>query len=91
MVGTVWTWGHTRTHVCLPEVSAVVAEQEIAGSRTDMERQLGAAPSVFAYPYGEVDEVTQELVRGLGFSAACGVQEGLNSPATPAMRYDAWR
>lgn len=85
MVGDGMEMGaHTRTHVCLPDVADVVAEQEIAGSRTDMERQLGAAPSVFAYPFGEFDEVAQELVYRLGFSAACGVQEGLNSPATPS-------
>jgi glycosyltransferase involved in cell wall biosynthesis/peptidoglycan/xylan/chitin deacetylase (PgdA/CDA1 family) len=74
---------HTRTHPRLPDLPPGAAEEEIAGSRADLERELGAAITLFAYPYGELDPATQGLAEGAGFLASCGVEQGLNDAATP--------
>lgn len=39
--------------------------------------QLGKAPALFAYPYGEFSVELQELVKNAGFTAAFGQQSGV--------------
>jgi peptidoglycan/xylan/chitin deacetylase (PgdA/CDA1 family)/GT2 family glycosyltransferase len=70
---------HTRHHVALPAVSAAEAEQEIGGSRADLERQLGRAVRAFAYPYGLLDETTPRTVARAGFDGACCSRSGPNT------------
>ena len=43
---------HSRTHPKLAEGTVSLAD-EIDGSRADIEHNLGAAPDLFAYLYGE--------------------------------------
>jgi peptidoglycan/xylan/chitin deacetylase (PgdA/CDA1 family)/GT2 family glycosyltransferase len=71
---------HTRHHVALPTVTAAEAEQEIVGSRADLERELGSAVRAFAYPYGLLDETIPDLVARAGFDGACCSRSGPNSP-----------
>jgi peptidoglycan/xylan/chitin deacetylase (PgdA/CDA1 family) len=44
---------HTRTHIRCGFVDRSVLRDEIIGSRDDFERNLGAAPAFFAFPYGD--------------------------------------
>ena len=46
---------HSRTHpkLTLPSVSLA---SEVAGSRADLQREVGTVPEIFAYPYGEWDD-----------------------------------
>ncbi len=44
---------------------------------------LGFAPVLFAYPYGEFDPHLKDLVRSLGFKAACGQQSGVVTDDSP--------
>jgi GT2 family glycosyltransferase/peptidoglycan/xylan/chitin deacetylase (PgdA/CDA1 family) len=74
---------HTRTHPVLPTMSGPQAEEEVIGSRTDLERALGATITMFAYPYGEFDASIEDLVERAGFLGSCGVVEGFNDGATP--------
>jgi len=62
---------HTRTHRPLPQLPAVEAEAEIAGSRADLEAALGEAVGTFAYPYGELDEQAVDAVKRASFLGAC--------------------
>ncbi|HLG69307.1 MAG TPA: polysaccharide deacetylase family protein [Chloroflexota bacterium] len=72
---------HTRTHPMLPRLSDVELERELAGSRADLSA-FGAPPAAFAYPFGETSESVRAAVRRAGFSAAFGVETGINGPAT---------
>lgn len=74
---------HTRTHPNLTSLPAEQARAEIAGSKTDLERELQTPVITFAYPYGEFDETVQDLVDREGFIGGCTVESGLNSWSRP--------
>ena len=77
---------HTRSHPKLPLLDPDRAWEEIEGSRRELERRLGGPVESFAYPFGESTPEVEALVRKAGFKGALGVQEGVNSVATP--RFD---
>ena len=65
---------HTRTHVDLGAVGGRYAEAEITGARADLERELGGAVDLFAYPYGtreNMSEANRMLVKQAGFRCCC--------------------
>jgi peptidoglycan/xylan/chitin deacetylase (PgdA/CDA1 family) len=66
---------HSRTHpkLTLPSVSLA---SEVAGSRGDIQRELGMAPEIFAYPYGIWDDRVASAVRAAGFQAARALSGG---------------
>lgn len=73
---------HSRTHPRLtdPKVSL---EDEIDGSRSDIARELGVSPQLFAYPYGDWNQRVVASVRAAGFSGARGMGDGpTNTPST---------
>lgn len=73
---------HSRTH---PEMTkqGVSLANEIAGSRADIQKNLGTTPDLFAYPYGDWDDRVAAAVRAAGFRAARGMGDGpLNTHAT---------
>src|SRR5262249_25822166 len=65
---------HTRTHPDLTKLDATAAENEIAGSKRELERVLKTTVSAFAYPYGELNDETRRIVKEAGFAGACGVK-----------------
>ncbi len=73
---------HTRSHADLTLLSSKLARAEIVGSRRRLEEQLGAAVRSFAYPYGKHSADVAGLVEAAGFDVACGINAGLNTPAT---------
>jgi peptidoglycan/xylan/chitin deacetylase (PgdA/CDA1 family) len=62
---------HTREHPRLPDLADAEVEGEIAGSRADLERDLGMPIATFAYPYGSLDDRAVAAVAAAGFSGAC--------------------
>lgn len=50
---------------------------EIRHSRAELTRQLGSAPRLFAYPYGEFSNELIEVVKEAGFEGAVGQQSGV--------------
>jgi peptidoglycan/xylan/chitin deacetylase (PgdA/CDA1 family) len=73
---------HSRTH---PKLTApnVSLNDEIAGSRADIQRNLGVSPDLFAYPYGLWDRRVVAAVQAAGFRAARGLGDGpMNTPST---------
>ena len=74
---------HTRTHPVLTAVSPDRAHAEIAGSRAELEQELGQPILLFSYPHGEYDATTRSIVEHAGYLGACSVHTGKNSPATP--------
>ena len=73
---------HTRTHRALTGLSVAQLEEEISGSRADLEASVRQPVSTFAYPYGMVDEAVRSAVERAGFLAACTVVPGHNPAAT---------
>jgi peptidoglycan/xylan/chitin deacetylase (PgdA/CDA1 family) len=69
LAGGLEVGAHTRTHPSLPQLSADLAEAEVAGSREDLESMLEAPVGTFAYPYGELDE---EAVAAAGRASFLG-------------------
>ena len=75
---------HTKTHRPLPGLTPEQLEDEIAGSRAELEARLGPMRH-FAYPYGKVDEAATAAVDRAGFDSACGIEEGRNCAGTPLL------
>jgi len=71
---------HTRHHPALPGLSGEHCNNEIVGSRVDLEERLGIPVRVFAYPYGLLDESSVDAVMRAGFEGACGCRSGPNDP-----------
>lgn len=74
---------HTRTHPVLTQMSLQQAQEEIAGSKADLEGALGLPIRIFAYPFGEYNGPIQALVESAGFVAGCTADPGSNSLVTP--------
>jgi hypothetical protein len=54
---------HTRSHLDCGTTDIRVLEEEIAGSRADMQGQLAAAPRYFAFPWGRVSNMSRDALR----------------------------
>jgi peptidoglycan/xylan/chitin deacetylase (PgdA/CDA1 family) len=55
--------GHTRTHVNCGTNQATVLQEELHGAREDLERELGAPATFFAFPYGQRESISKEARR----------------------------
>lgn len=67
---------HTVSHPHLPALSAERIRREILEAQARFVAELGQAPTLFAYPYGEASTVAVGIVRELGFKAAFGQHSG---------------
>ena len=61
---------HSRTHANLALLSRAQIEEEVCGSVEIIERETGARPENFAYPYGRVNAQAAKVV-GRVFKHAC--------------------
>lgn len=66
---------HTMTHPSLPLQARSVQRAEIADGRETLTKIIGQLPATFAYPFGDYDSSTIDLVRDTGFEAACTTEE----------------
>lgn len=76
---------HTRRHVDLGKVTGDRAREEIQGSRADLEGKLGSASLLFAYPFGQANQITEsnrELVKAAEFRCCCSCFGGMNMKST---------
>ena len=80
---------HTRFHPILPQCTAAECEQEILGSKADLERLLGGECSHFSYPNGDYTEREIAIVKAGGFRSARTTDIGWNTPHTPPYRLKA--
>ena len=72
---------HTRTHARLSEISAnpAVLEDEIAGSRREIEARLGMACKYISWPFGtrtDADPASLAAVERAGYEACFGAYRG---------------
>ncbi|MBI2610139.1 polysaccharide deacetylase family protein [Candidatus Giovannonibacteria bacterium] len=69
---------HGRTHDSLTLMSPAEAEQQIAGSRSDL-LQIGVTPAnFFSYPFGDYNDAVKQIVRDAGFKGARSSDGGMN-------------
>lgn len=74
---------HTRTHCSLPDVGDAEVGEQIAGSKRDLEAELGVEVRCFAYPFGRHDRRAVEAVASAGFTGA-----GTTEPARAGLDDD---
>lgn len=71
---------HTQTHADLPTLNSTQQQQEIQGSRNDL-LAMNIGPIIsFAYPYGDYNSTTLNLVKSDGFNDAAAT---INGDVTP--------
>lgn len=61
---------HTCSHPHLDQLAEEDQRCEIADSKADLERLIGKTVRHFAYPYGDYNEKTIQIVHELGFETA---------------------
>lgn len=61
---------HSRTHPDLTKVSDAQLNDEIAGSRQDLQKTLGTNTDLFAYPYGAWNKRVAATARRAGYRGA---------------------
>ena len=67
----------TKSHPHMHRISAEQVEAELALSNERFISELGARPSLFAYPYGEYSLSVLDAVKRAGFTAAFGQSSGV--------------
>ena len=74
---------HTRFHPILPRCTQTECQQEILGSKADLEKFLGLTCTHFSYPNGDYTEREIGIVKAGGFRSARTTDIGWNTPHTP--------
>lgn len=68
---------HSASHLRMPVQDPATCAQELLRSKEACQHLSGAPTTLFAFPYGEYDPPSIEVVRAAGFSLACTSNEGL--------------
>jgi peptidoglycan/xylan/chitin deacetylase (PgdA/CDA1 family) len=74
---------HSRSHPYLTELAEDQIQNEVEGSRCDLQDKIGQPISTFAYPHGKYCQEVMSAVEQAGYSAACSSDSGVNDPAVP--------
>jgi peptidoglycan/xylan/chitin deacetylase (PgdA/CDA1 family) len=80
--GTLRFEAHSLTHPNLPTLDQASAEEEIAGSRRELENRLGRVVRAFSYPSGLFGEREQKIVADAGYQIAVSCEPGVNKRST---------
>jgi len=73
---TISLGAHTVTHSPLTILTSEERRAEVTESRRECMALADGPVDGFAYPYGDVDTMTKELLRDAGFSWACSTRSG---------------
>ncbi|WP_170319438.1 polysaccharide deacetylase family protein [Polyangium spumosum] len=73
---------HTRTHPDLARLDDTRLDDELRGSRQDLEDLLGKPVTLFAYPGGSLSARVVRAVRRAGYEAACSSYGPARNDAT---------
>lgn len=77
---------HTRFHPCLPRCTDEEAEEELAGSRAELEAKLGRPVYAIAYPNGDSTERDRRLARRAGYTCGLTTDPGFAGPSSDLFR-----
>ena len=78
---------HSRTHARLLAMSQDHMQDEIEGSKADLENALHTPITTFAYPYGEFNAEAQDAIRNAGFRGGYSTNKGLNILGSPSFAF----
>jgi len=68
---------HAVSHLGMSSADDETNRQELSSAQQRITEQIGIAPTLFAYPFGEYSRRTTELVDEAGFAAAVGQHSGV--------------
>ena len=68
---------HSHTHNHFPEMSIEDIRNEIETSNKIFLKEIGMIPNLFAYPYGETNEVYMNLLKDYKYKVAFGQHSGV--------------
>jgi peptidoglycan/xylan/chitin deacetylase (PgdA/CDA1 family) len=69
---------HTQTHPLMNRVTPAEVRAEALGSLRDLEREIGSAAPIFAYPSGGFNDEVVRILREEGFRLAFTTVRGVN-------------
>jgi len=69
---------HTQTHPLLNRITHERIRDELAGSITDLRRELGSTLPIFAYPSGGFDDETMDILDEHQIEIAFSTRRGVN-------------
>jgi len=67
---------HSASHLHMTEADAATNRVEMTRSLKRLKEELGAAPVLFAYPYGEASIAVWNVIREFGFTTGFGQHSG---------------
>ena len=73
---------HTLSHPLLPGLPVDEIQQELEGSKSELEARLGTPVQAFAYPNGDWDPEVRQRVEQAGYACAFTTQPGSNGVHT---------
>jgi len=76
---------HTRTHPILTRLDDRALDEELHGSRRELERITGRPILSVAYPNGDHNETVIDAARRAGYRYAVTTESGLNTPTSGPM------
>ena len=85
-----WIGAHTCTHPRLSQLSRAQAKEEIQASKKKLEDQFSLRIDHFAYPFGDYNLETVELVQEAGFQTACTMHRGINRRSNSVLELARW-
>jgi peptidoglycan/xylan/chitin deacetylase (PgdA/CDA1 family) len=71
---------HSHSHAHYPSLSINAVNADLSAMTSSFLRELGDAPELFAYPYGEAGTQDMEIIQAAGFAAAFGQHSGAAGP-----------
>jgi len=74
----------THTHLHMAKHNDDANRKDILISNKRFTAELGEAPTLFAYPYGEAGLSTMSVVRDMGFKFAFGQHSGVANTSSPS-------
>ncbi|MEI7818990.1 MAG: polysaccharide deacetylase family protein [bacterium] len=78
--GLIEIGGHTVDHLSLPAQTPAVQKFQIEQNKRDIESQLGHPIKQFAFPYGNLNAASMNLVREAGYeTAVCTIDGSIQS------------
>jgi len=69
--------GHSHTHSHMATLSIEEIKKELETSNKIFLKELGEVPNLFAYPYGEADSRTMQLLKDYKYKVAFGQHSGV--------------
>lgn len=75
---------HTLSHIAMDEISEEQQRREASQSKLVLEHHVGKPIRFLAYPFGQFNAATKQILKETGYLGACTGLPGLNDKSTDA-------